>query len=168
MRSGMFRSRETLALRLTLSEFWQKEANMTLRFGLAASVLIGGSFLCHEATAQTPVAGVAYQVPSAYASVPPGTLIPYGGFNYVAQGNGTMLLAASQAAAPPPVASYAPPVTYANPGYVPYANYYAPVGPGWRPPPYRPFGGFGPAPLSPWDGWAPWPRARRGSVFVGR
>ena len=71
---------------------------MTLRFGLASSVLIGGLVLCHEATAQSPVAGVAYQVPSAYASVPPGTLIPYGGFNYVAQGNGTMLLAASQAA----------------------------------------------------------------------
>lgn len=141
---------------------------MALRFGLAASVLIGGLALCPEAKAQVPVAGVAYQVPSAYASVPPGTLIPYGGFNYVAQGNGTMLLAASQAPSPPPVASYAPPVTYVNPGYVPYTNYYAPVRPGWRPQPYRPFGGFGPAPLSPWDGWGMWPGVRRGGVFIGR
>lgn len=136
------------------------------RFGIAASILIGGFALSPESRAQAPIAGVAYQVPSMYASVPPGTLIPYGGYSYVAQGNGTMLLAAAQAAAPPPVTSYAPPVTYANPGYVPYTNYYAPVSPGWRPQPYRPFGGFGPAPLSPWDGWGTWPRTRRGGIFV--
>lgn len=141
---------------------------MSLRIVLAASVLFGALALSPEAKAQAPVAGVAYQVPSAYASVPPGTLIPYGGYNYVAQGNGTMLLAASQATAPPPVASYAPAVTYTNPGYVPYMNYYGPVRPGWRPQPYRPFGGYGPTPLSPWGGWGPWPRVRRGSVFIGR
>lgn len=134
---------------------------------LAVSIVIAAAEFGGTAHAQAPVAGVAYQVPSAYASVPPGTLIPYAGYSYVAQGNGTMLLAASQAPAPPPVASYAPGVTYANRGYVPYSNYYAPVRPGWRPYPYRPFGGFGPAPLSPWDGWAPWPRGRRGGVFVG-
>jgi hypothetical protein len=139
-----------------------------LRGCLAASIVIAATEFAGGAHAQAPVAGVAYQVPSAYAGVPPGTLIPYGGYSYVSQGNGTMLLAASQAPATPPVASYAPGVTYANRGYVPYVNRYANVQPGWRPYPYRPFGGFGPAPLSPWDGWGTWPRGRRGGVFVGR
>lgn len=132
----------------------------------AAAMLIGGLSFGTVALGQAPVAGVAYQVPVTYRSVPPGSLINYGGYAYVAQSDGTMLLAAVQAPAPPPVASYAPSVTYANPGYVPYANYYAPVRPGWRPSPYRPYGGFGP--LSPWDGWGPWPGARRGRVFVPR
>jgi hypothetical protein len=146
-----------------------KECIMRLRhFATAAIMLFAGGFIGAEARAQAPIAGVSYQVPSTYAGVPPGTLVVYGGYSYVAQGDGTMLLAANQAPTPPPVATYSPGITYANPAYVPSVNYYAPVTPGWRPYPYRPFGGFGPAPLSPWDGWAPWPRARGRSVFIGR
>lgn len=144
-----------------------KSARLPRRLLAATFVIVAAEF-GGDLYAQAPVAGVAYQVPSAHANVPPGTLIQYGGYSYVAQGNGTMLLTAQQAAAPPPVATYAPGVTYTNPAYAPYANYYGPVRPGWRPNPYRPYGGFGPTPLtpSPWNNWGPWPRGRRGGVFV--
>jgi len=49
--------------------------------------------LCGTAKAQGPVAGQPYQVPAGYEAYAAGTLISYGGFNYVIQGNGTMLLA---------------------------------------------------------------------------
>jgi hypothetical protein len=49
--------------------------------------------ICGIARAQGPVAGQPYQVPAGYESYGAGTLISYGGFNYVIQGDGTMLLA---------------------------------------------------------------------------
>jgi hypothetical protein len=52
-----------------------------------------------QARAQTaaPVAGQPYQIPAGYTGYGAGTLISYGGFNYVIQDNGTMLLAADSA-----------------------------------------------------------------------
>jgi hypothetical protein len=49
------------------------------------------------AHAQSPVAGQPYQVPPGFTGYTAGTLITYGGFNYVIQDNGTMLLAADSA-----------------------------------------------------------------------
>ena len=46
---------------------------------------------CGSARAQEPIAGQPYQVPPGYEMYGPGTLISYGGFNYVVQGDGTML-----------------------------------------------------------------------------
>lgn len=47
-------------------------------------------------SAQAPTAGIAYQIPAGFEAYPAGTLITYGGYNYVTQANGTMLLAATQ------------------------------------------------------------------------
>jgi hypothetical protein len=47
------------------------------------------------ARAQEPFAGQPYQVPPGYEMYGAGTLISFGGFNYVVQGDGTMLLAAA-------------------------------------------------------------------------
>ena len=44
------------------------------------------------------VAGQPYQIPAGFESYPAGTLITYGGFNYVTQPDGTMLQAAQQPA----------------------------------------------------------------------
>ncbi len=49
--------------------------------------------ICGIARAQGPVAGQPYQIPAGYESYGAGTLISYGGSNYVIQGDGTMLLA---------------------------------------------------------------------------
>jgi len=49
--------------------------------------------LCGTARAQGPIAGQPYQVPAGYEAYGAGTLINYGGFNYVIRGDGTMLLA---------------------------------------------------------------------------
>ncbi len=45
------------------------------------------------ARAQAPIPGQPYQVPPEYGAVPGGSPIGYGGFNYVSQGDGTMVLA---------------------------------------------------------------------------
>jgi len=58
---------------------------------------------CGTVRVQAPVAGQPYQVPGAYAAYAAGTAITYGGYRYVIQGDGTMLLA-SQAADPSPPA----------------------------------------------------------------
>ena len=50
-----------------------------------------------SAHAQAPIAGQPYQIPDGYTGYGSGTLINYGGFNYVIQGDGTMLLAADSA-----------------------------------------------------------------------
>jgi hypothetical protein len=55
---------------------------------------------CGTANAQAPVAGQPYQVPAEYASFAAGSAINYGGYSYVIQANGTMLL--SNPAADPP------------------------------------------------------------------
>jgi hypothetical protein len=51
--------------------------------------------------AQGPAAGQPYQVPAGYESYGPGTLISYAGYNYVIQGNGTMILASNSQASVP-------------------------------------------------------------------
>jgi hypothetical protein len=43
------------------------------------------------ARAQAPILGQPYQVPFGYSGYGAGTLINYGGYNYVIQGDGTML-----------------------------------------------------------------------------
>ncbi len=54
--------------------------------------MIAVGLLCTTTHAQVP--GQPYQVPAGYEGYSAGTLINYGGANYVIQGNGTMLLAA--------------------------------------------------------------------------
>jgi len=44
------------------------------------------------AHAQAPIPGQPYQIPAGFEGYGPGTLISYGGNNYVTQGDGTMLL----------------------------------------------------------------------------
>jgi len=44
------------------------------------------------AHAQAPTPGQPYQIPAGFEGYGPGTLIAYGGYNYVTQGDGTMLL----------------------------------------------------------------------------
>ncbi len=44
------------------------------------------------AHAQAPTPGQPYQIPAGFEGYGPGTLISYGGYNYVTQGDGTMLL----------------------------------------------------------------------------
>jgi len=48
------------------------------------------------AHAQAPIPGQPYQIPAGFEGSSAGTLIAYGGYNYVSQDNGTMLLADSQ------------------------------------------------------------------------
>jgi hypothetical protein len=48
---------------------------------------------CGRAYAQAPVPGQPYQIPDGYTGTPTGSLISYGGYNYVIQDNSTMLLA---------------------------------------------------------------------------
>ena len=43
------------------------------------------------AHAQAPTPGQPYQIPAGFEGYGPGTLISYGGYNYVTQGDGTML-----------------------------------------------------------------------------
>jgi hypothetical protein len=45
----------------------------------------------NAARAQAPILGQPYQVPSEFSAYGAGSLINYGGYNYVIQGNGTML-----------------------------------------------------------------------------
>jgi hypothetical protein len=55
---------------------------------LAIAVLILGA--CGTARAQAPVPGQPYQVPAGYEAYGAGTLVAYGGYNYVIQCDGTM------------------------------------------------------------------------------
>ena len=84
------------------------------------------------ATAHAQVAGQPYQVPAGYEQYGAGTLIAYGGSNYVISGDGTMLLAADQA----PVVTYVQPAnqTYYIPSTYVVPNYYYP---GYYPGYYR-------------------------------
>ena len=56
---------------------------------LAGALLLS---VCGSAHAQAPISGQPYQVPPGYEMYGAGTLVNYGGFNYVIQGDGTMLL----------------------------------------------------------------------------
>ncbi len=74
------------------------------------------------ASAQAPVEGQPYQVPAGFRAYGPGSLITYGGRNYVVQTGGTMLLVRQQPGmtAPPRVQSPVPGQAYQIP--VEFAN----------------------------------------------
>ena len=57
---------------------------------LAIAVLMLGA--SGTAKAQAPAFGQPYQVPAGYEAYGAGTLVAYGGYNYVIQGDGTMLV----------------------------------------------------------------------------
>ena len=62
---------------------------------LALAVLILGA--CGTARAQAPVPGQPYQVPAGFEGYGVGTLVSYGGYNYVIQGDGTMQVSSPSA-----------------------------------------------------------------------
>ena len=101
------------------------------------------------------VAGQPYQIPAGYESYPVGTLITYGGFNYVIQPGGTMLLAAEQTVQPPQYIYTTPmaPTTI----YSPYINTYPGFGYG-----YGYWGGG-----RPWRGPGPYFPGRGPGPFIG-
>ncbi len=61
--------------------------------GLLVSLFLA---MAGSANAQAPMAGQPYAIPAGYEGYSAGTPITYGGYNYVIQDNGTMLLADSQ------------------------------------------------------------------------
>ena len=87
----------------------------------ASRMLLLGSLLLSLSTtarAQAPVAGQPYQIPAGYEGYGAGTLIAYGGYNYVIQSNRTMLLAASSQTYQPTQYTYQQPqYTYQQPQY---------------------------------------------------
>jgi hypothetical protein len=111
----------------------------TVRKTFFGRILPAMLFLAATAGVQAAVPGVPYQVPGGFESYPAGTLITFGGINYVSQGNGTMLLAASQPSQPVQPLTYNqggviyynnPPVNYdppypVLPNYIPFPNGYA-------------------------------------------
>jgi hypothetical protein len=68
--------------------------------------------VCGTARAQSPVVGLLYQVPVGYAGYAAGSVISYGGYPYVTQGDGTMVLGSSPTYSYQPTAYHAQPVTY--------------------------------------------------------
>lgn len=118
------------------------------------------------ATGRAQVAGQPYQIPAGFESYPAGSLITYGGYNYVTQPDGTMLLAAQQ---PQTLQQYTIPYTTTTP-YVyttPYVPVYTPpyvggwYGGGWRGGPW-----VGPRPPGPWVGPRPGPWMGGGPGFM--
>ncbi len=118
--------------------------------------------------APRPLPGVAYGMPEGTEKFAAGTLVPYEGYNYVAQGDGTMMLAAQQPQArplPPPrqpaAAQAANPQVVATTRrivYVPTTTVIRTVSPGWGYSGWG-YGGFGmPYGLGfrsyGWGGWA--------------
>lgn len=85
--------------------------------GLALMLLAA----CNPARAQGPVAGRAYQIPGGYQGNTPGTIISYGGYSYVIQTNGTMLLVQQPAATTNSQAPVAGTAYQIPPGYEAYA-----------------------------------------------
>ena len=95
-----------------------------MRYLLTAVVVLFGGI-----SAQAQVAGQPYQVPQGYEQYGAGTLINYGGSNYVTSGDGTMLLAADQGGQSQGIIG--------QPVYQQYQTYYYPVYQGGYY--YRPF-----------------------------
>jgi hypothetical protein len=74
--------------------------------------------------AQGPIPGQPYQVPAELAGFTPGTLATYGGYDYVIQGDGTMLLAEQPGFTY--TSYYVPPTTtyfVGQPTYNPWVGY---------------------------------------------
>jgi hypothetical protein len=107
---------------------------------LCLTVLCGAMFIAmpSAARAQAPLLGQPYQVPFEFSGYGAGTLINYGGYNYVIQGDGTML--PSQDSGFTYSSQYGPPVTtyyyIPQPTYYPWVSYRS----GWV------GGGY-------WNGW---------------
>jgi hypothetical protein len=77
------------------------------------------------ARAQEPIAGQPYQVPPGYEMYGAGTLVSYGGFNYVVQGDGTMLLGAAPTVYPnQQFGVYYQPYHYYRPHYYHQQHWY--------------------------------------------
>ena len=89
-----------------------------------AVVMFGAS---GTAKAQAPVFGQPYQVPAGYEGYGCGTPVAYGGYNYVIQGDGTMLLGSSSVTCNPQPAAVAYYVTQPTGYYYPHRHhgYYA-------------------------------------------
>jgi len=100
-------------------------------------------------SARAQVAGQPYQIPAGFESYPAGTLITYGGYNYVTQPDGTMLLAAQQ----PQQAVQLYTVPYNTTQYV-YARPYVPL---YTPGYYGGWYGGGYRGPGPWMGPRPGP-----------
>jgi hypothetical protein len=122
----------------------------SMLIGVLGALLIG---IPAAARAQAPIVGQPYQVPAEYSAYVPGSVVNYGGYSYVIQGNGTMLLNQQ-----PTTSLYVEPVYqtgYVQPSvptyYVQSSTYYlGPIGPPFRPDPF-----FRPRP--PWPGPGPGP-----------
>lgn len=148
------------------------------RRGMAAATLaacVGLFSLCPGAhawqDAPRPQPGVAYGMPDGTEKFAAGTLVPYGGYNYVAQGDGTMMLAAQQPRQPqarplPPArqagatqpAQAQVAMTTTRVVYVPSTTVIRTVSPAWGYSGWG-YGGFGPAyglglRTYGWGGWA--------------
>ena len=130
------------------------------------SVLASALFLLTNQSLFGQVAGQPYQIPAGFETYPIGTLITYGGFNYVIQPGGTMLLAADQPA-PPQQYVYTTPVAPTT-IYSPYVNTYPGFGYGYG---YwggvRPWRGSGPYYPGPWRGPGPFFPGRGPGPFIG-
>jgi hypothetical protein len=112
---------------------WEKSPmkQFTMLAFLGAMILT----FCGSVNAQAPFAGQPYQVPAGYERYGPGTLISYGGYNYVIQGNGTMLpAAAGQPSELPQYVNQLPQYVSQQPQYVnqqsqyTYTRQYQPIG----------------------------------------
>jgi hypothetical protein len=106
-------------------------------------------------TARAQVAGQPYLIPAGFEGYAAGTLITYGGYNYVTQPDGTMLLAAQQ---PQFVPQYTVPYTTTQYVYTtPYVRLYSTpvyIGGIRRP--------------GPWVGSSPWIGRPSGFIPQGR
>ena len=108
-------------------------------------------------SARAQVAGQPYLIPAGFEGYAAGTLITYGGYNYVTQPDGTMLLAAQQ---PQTIQQYTFPYTTTKYFYTtPYVPLYSPpvyIGGIRRPGPWiGPGPWVGPRPPVPWMGRPP-------------
>ena len=81
------------------------------------TMLLSGSGGSTGTDQQGPSGGQAYQVPAGYQGYGAGTVISYGGYNYVIQGNGTMLLSGSGGSSAPTQTYQQPQYTYQQPQY---------------------------------------------------
>jgi hypothetical protein len=92
----MTRLAQRAVVALAIMTLGKTEETVMKRFWMIG--LLGILFLAMagSANAQAPMVGQPYAIPAGYEGYSAGTLISYGGYDYVTQDNGTMLLADSQ------------------------------------------------------------------------